>query len=172
MPEKLLVDPAGRAFFTITEVAEARFLVNRLFQSKFGGEAPDFGRHFVAFYYGADGSLHVAGYSHMWMHQGCYLSGGSCSDGFILRSMNTGELAAVKAEGGVWAMVLRYAFATLDDHCEAYFGHCGNPRAREVALSTGFVATHTPYHIARWHRELSEARKAELLDEIIKIGLF
>lgn len=172
MSEFILKTADGRSFLTITEVAEGPFFVNDLFRRKFGGDAPDIPRHFMAFYKDAAGALHVAGFSHMLRYNTVYLSGGSCSDGNTLKKMSAEELAIVKEQGGIWAMILRHCWSRLDGECEAYFGHCGDPRARVVALSTGFVVTHTPVHIARWHKPLSDQRKTELLDSVIAIGLF
>ncbi len=172
MSEFVLKTADGRAFLTITEVAEGPFFVNELFRRKFGGDAPDIPRHFIAFYKDQDGALHVAGFSHMLRFNRVYLSGGSCSDGVTLRRMSAEELELVQSQGGIWAMVLRHAFHRLDGECDAYFGHCGDRRAREVALATGFEATHTPVHIARWHKQLPESEKAALLESVIAIGLF
>lgn len=69
-------------------------------------------------------------------------------------------------------MILRYAFNQLDGGCDAYFGHCGDKRARVVALSAGFVPLDSPVHIARWHKPLSDADKAAMTEEIFAIGLF
>ncbi len=172
MSEFTLKTADGRAFLTITEVAEGPFFVNDLFRRKFGGDAPDIPRHFIAFYKDSAGALHVAGFSHMLRFNSVYLSGGSCSNGDTLRRMSAEELQLVEAEGGIWAMILRHCWSRLDGECEAYFGHCGDRRAREVALSTGFVVAHMPVHIARWHLPLSAERKTELLDSVIAIGLF
>ncbi len=172
MSEFILKTADGRAFLSITEVTEGPFFVNDLFLRKFGGDAPDIPRHFIAFYKDSSGALHVAGFSHMLRFNTVYLSGGSCSDGNTLKKMSDEERAIVTDQGGIWAMILRHCWSRLDGECEAYFGHCGDRRAREVALSTGFVVTHTPVHIARWHQPLSEERKTELLDSVIAIGLF
>ena len=69
-------------------------------------------------------------------------------------------------------MILRYAFNQLDGGCDAYFGHCGDKRARVVALSAGFVPLDSPVHIARWNKPLSDADKAAMTEEIFAIGLF
>lgn len=172
MSEFILKTADGRAFLTITEVAEGPFFVNDLFRRKFGSDGPDIPRHFIAFYKDSAGALHVAGFSHMMRFNRVYLSGGSCSDGNVLKMMSAEELDLVKAGGGIWAMILQHCWRRLDAECDAYFGHCGDPRAREVALANGFVATHTPVHIVRWHKSLPEAEKQALLDSVIAIGLF
>lgn len=172
MSDSTLHSADGRAFFTVTELGEARFFVNDLFKRKFASDAPDIPRNFVAFYKDPDGALHVAGFSHMLRWRSCYLSGGSCSDGNTLRRMSEEERSLVHREGGVWALVLRHAFKRLDDECDAYFGHCGDRRAREVAMASGFEPLHTPVHIARWHKPLAAQARAELIDGVIAIGLF
>ena len=91
MSDSTLHTADGRAFFTITELGEARFFVNDLFKRKFASDAPEIPRNFVAFYKDMEGALHVAGFSHMLRWRTCYLSGGSCSDGNTLRRMSEEE---------------------------------------------------------------------------------
>src|SRR3954468_24932564 len=89
-----------RAFLTITEIDDAEFIVGALFRRKFGAPPPDVGRHLVAFYKTADGSLRLAGFSHMRPFGDVYLSGGSCSDGDTIRAMSDAHREAIHAAGG------------------------------------------------------------------------
>lgn len=159
-------------FLTITEIDHADFLVGPLFRKKFGEGPPEAPRHLVCLYRDADGAHHVAGYSHMRPFGDVYLSGGSCTSGDTLRRMQAQERAAVEASEGIWFYLLKYAFRKFANNCDAFFGHCGNPRALEVALAAGFVQTaHTPI-IVNWHKPMHEVFKRALLAKVVALGPF
>lgn len=167
-----ILPSALHGFLTITEIDRADFLVGPLFQRKFGEGPPDEPRHLVCLYRDANGAQHVAGYSHMRPFGDVYLSGGSCTNGDTLRRMQSHEREAVENSGGVWFWLLKYAFRKYAGCCDAFFGHCGDPRALEVALAAGFVkTTHEPI-IANWHRPLHETFKRALLAKVVALGAF
>lgn len=159
-------------FLTITEIDRAEFLVDPLFQRKFGEGPPERPRHLVALYRDCDAALHLAGYSHMWPYGEVYLSGGSCTEGTTIRHMAAHERTALEASGGVWHHLLKYAFRKYANCCEAFFGHCGDPRALEVALASGFVRTGIEPLIVNWHKPLSGSRRDELLHKVHALGDF
>lgn len=161
-----------RKFLTITEVDDADFLVGELFRRKFGDPPPDFPRHLVALYRDRSGAEHLAGFSHMRPFGDVYLSGGSCTNGKTLRLMQADELQAVHNAGGVWHLILKYAFAKFADDCDAFFGHCGDPRALEVALGAGFIKTDTPPIIVNWHKPLPDVFKRALMAKVVALGPF
>jgi hypothetical protein len=163
---------ALQGFLTITEIDHADFFIEALFKRKFGHTPPDFPRHFVAFYRDAQGASFVAGYSHMRKFEEVYLSGGSCTEGNALRRMSQEERIVLEAHGGVWYQILKYKFAKLGSECEAFFGHCGDIRAMQVATAAGFVALEHQYLIAHWHKVITEERKKQLTDKIHAIGPF
>jgi hypothetical protein len=170
-PEKIL-PPALRGFLTITEIDEARFVVGNLFRRKFNDTPPDVPHHLVCLYRDTHDALHLAGYSHMRPFGEVLLSGGSCTNGETLRRMQAHEREAVQASEGIWFYLLKYAFAKYANQCEAFFGHCGNPRALEVALAAGFVQTdHAPV-IVHWHKLLPATRQRELTAKVVALGEF
>ena len=159
-------------FLTITEIDRADFLVDPLFRAKFGEGPPAEPHHLVCLYRDATGAQHVAGYSHMRPFGDVYLSGGSCTSGETIRRMQPHERSAVEAGGGVWFYLLKYAFRKYADHCDAFFGHCGNPRALEVALAAGFEKTaHAPV-IVNWHKPLHDVVRRALLAKVVALGTF
>ena len=166
IPEQL------RSFLTITEIDDADFLVGALFRRKFGDPSPDFRRHLVALYRDANGAHHLAGYSHMRPFGDVYLSGGSCSNGETIARMQAHEREAMYAAGGVWHLILRYAFTKFAGDCDAFFGHCGDKRALEVALGAGFVKTDVEPIIVNWHKPLHEVFKRALLAKVVALGPF
>ena len=166
LPESL------RGFLDITEIDDARLLASGLFQRKFGSPPPDFGRHLVALYRDADGSMHVAGYSHMRRFGEVYLSGGSCSDGATIRRMPAAQREAVQEAGGIWYLILKYAFEKFADDCDAFFGHCGDARALVVAQAAGFIKTEFPPIIVNWHKPLHENIRRALTAKVVALGPF
>ncbi|MBN8727927.1 MAG: hypothetical protein J0H15_09545 [Xanthomonadales bacterium] len=161
-----------RGFFTITEVDHAGFIAGALFQRKFAAPPPDERRHLAAFYRGADGALHLAGYSHMRPFGEVYLSGGSCSEGATIRLMQPAHREAIQAAGGVWFLVLKYAFERYADCCDAFFGHCGDRRALEVATAAGFEAAGPEHLIAHWHKPLHPVIRRALVAKVHALGPF
>ena len=168
------IPPEIRSFLTITEIDDAELAVGALFRRKFAAPPPDVGRHLVALYRDADGggSLRVAGYSHMRPFGDVYLSGGSCSDGDTIRRMSDAEREAIYAAGGVWYLILKYAFEKFADDCDAFFGHCGDARALEVAQAAGFVKTGHPPVIVNWHKPMHEVFRRALLAKVVALGPF
>jgi hypothetical protein len=167
-----VIPEAIRGFFTITEIDDAEFLVGDLFRRKFGDPPPDFRCHLVALYRDASGANHLAGYSHMRPFGDVYLSGGSCSNGETIKRMQPHEREAVQAAGGVWYLILKYAFRKYADRCDAFFGHCGDKRALEVALAAGFVKTEVEPIIVLWHKPLPDVFRRALTAKVVALGPF
>lgn len=161
-----------RGFLVITEIDHADVLVGELFRRKFHAPPPDVGHHLVALYRHADGALRVAGYSHMRAFGDVYLSGGSCSDGDTIRTMPDAHREAIQSAGGVWYLILKYAFARYAGDCDAFFGHCGDRRALEVAHAAGFVDAGPKYVIAHWHKPLHENVRRALVAKVEALGPF
>jgi hypothetical protein len=170
-PEQVL-PPALRGFLTLTEIDSARFMVGGLFRRKFDDVPPDEPHHLACLYRDPHGALHLAGYSHMRPWDEVLLSGGSCTSGDTLRRMRPDERAAVQASEGIWFYLLKYAFRKYAGCCEAFFGHCGNPRALQVALAAGFVQTDQAPVIVHWHKPLPDTRKRDLLAKVVALGAF
>ncbi len=161
-----------RGFITISEIDHAQFLISDLFRRKFGHPPPDIPRHLVGFYRDADGGLHLAGYSHMMPFGDVYLSGGSCSNGETMRLMLPEQRDALRDAGGLWFHLLKYAFRKYADCCDAFFGHCGDRRALEVALQAGFEQTEHAHVIVNWHKPLHPNIQRALLAKVHALGAF
>ena len=161
-----------RPFFTITEIDDAEFLIGDLFRRKFAHPPPDFRRHLAALYRDANGAYHLAGYSHMRPFEDVYLSGGSCSNGETIKRMQPDELAALKTAGGVYHLILKYAFKKFAGACDAFLGYSSDTRALEVAFASGFVATEYPRLFAHWHKPLADDAKRRITAKIDALGPF
>lgn len=167
-----ILPPPLQEFITITEIDHAGFLVGDLFRRKFGHPAPDIPRHLVGLYRAPDGGLHLAGFSHMMPFGDVYLSGGSCTDGNTARLMLPEQAAALRAAGGLWFYLLKYAFRKYAGCCDAFFGHCGDKRALEVALAAGFIQTEHEHVIVNWHKPLQDNHKRALIAKVHALGAF
>ena len=66
----------------------------------------------------------------------------------------------------------RFCFAKFEQELEAYFGHCGDARAKEVDLRAGFRETRVPFLLVRPNRPLTAERYETLLRQAEAIGAF
>ena len=167
-----VLPPALHGVVTITEIDRAEFLISDLFKRKFGHPPPSIPRHLVALYRDSEQALHLIGYSHMMPFDEVYLSGGSCSDGAAIRLMQPHQRDALAAAGGIWFCILKYAFRKYACCCEAFFGHCGDKRALEVALAAGFIQTEHQHLIVHWHKALPENARQTLTEKVHALGSF
>lgn len=147
-------------------------LAGDLFRRKFGDPPPPTGRHLLALYRFPDRRYAVLGYSHMMPFGDVYLSGGSCTDGEVLRAMQADQRQALSEAGGAWYWILKYAFSKFAPCCDAFFGHCGNPRALEVAYAAGFEPTAHEHVIVHWHKELLDQVRRALTAKVVALGPF
>lgn len=166
------MDPRLAAFIVIAEVERGDRFIADLFARKMGGAPPEFGHHLIAFYRRPDGAFVPAAYLHLWTQQTIGLIGGGCTDGHVVRSMSEAERAQLKEAGGLLLQMLAFCFTKFEDGLEAFFGHCGDARAKEVDLRAGFLETSLPYLLVRPNRELEPARLERLLRQAEAIGAF
>lgn len=159
-------------FLSITEVQDGPFFVEELFARKFGAPAPRLAHHVVAFYKAAPQQPRVLGYAHFLPFGDIMLVGGVCTDGCAFEGMPAAHAEALRAAGGVYHQVLRWAFAHYADRCEAYFGYCGDARAAEVNLRSGFCRTAHPHLLVNFHKPLHEVMQRALIAKAAAIGPF
>ena len=166
------IDPRLAAFVLVTEVERGDRMVRGLFRRKFSFDPPEFGHHLIAFHARADGSYAPAAYLHLWTQDTIGLVGGGCTDGHVLRAMSAEERARIEAADGLLLQMLGFCFAKFEPGLEAFFGHCGDARAKAIDLRAGFRETRHPHLLYRPNRELPPARAEELLRQAEAIGHF
>ena len=166
------IDRRLAAFILVGEVERGDRFARALFQRKFGSPPPEFGHHLIAFHARADGTYACAAYLHLWTQGTIGLVGGGCTDGHVLRAMSPAERAAIDASGGLLLQMLGFCFAKFEGGLEAFFGHCGDARAKEVDLRAGFEQTRSPLLLVRPNRPLSAERREELLRDVEAVGPF
>jgi hypothetical protein len=160
-------------FILITEVDNGPAFAEPIFQRKYRASAPDFPHHIVAFYKRDDHHLVPMSYVHFrpWRDR-LMLVGGACTDGRGFALMSDEHRAMVNEAGGLMAQVQLYGFRKFGDTCDAFGGYCGDPRAWEVDMSIGYTPTPHPHLIVKWHKPLSEERRAAIVRELHTIGPF
>jgi hypothetical protein len=159
------IDRRLEPFILIAEVERGDRFIHGLFERKFGAPPPEFGHHLIAFYRSPDGVSSPAAYLHLWTQGTIGLVGGGCTDGNVIRAMSERERAAVDDSGGLLLQM-------LEPGLEAFFGHCGDARAKEVDLRAGFRETPLPNLLVRPNRELAPHRAEQLLRQAEAIGTF
>jgi len=166
------IDERLEPFLRVCEVADGEFFAGQLLRCKLGASPPDIGHHMVAFYRQDDRTFLAASYLHLWTQGSIGLVGGGCTDGDVLRTMNPRELELVNLAGGLLRQTLGFCFAHFEADLEAFFGHAGDPRAREVDLAAGFTETGLPHLLVRYNRALTETRRQALVEQAHAIGPF
>lgn len=161
-----------QGWITVTEVTDGEFFAGELFRHKYDHSAPDFGRHIVGFYKDEEGRYHTLSYLHFWQQGRIGLIGGGCTDGRVMRSMPGQEAQKINAEGGMLRQTLLYAFTHLDREIDAFFGHAGDARAREVDLAAGFCETSDQHLLVKSARDLTPEQEQALFDQAMALGRF
>lgn len=155
----------------VEEVADPGFYVGDLFRRQFGGEPPDYPRHFVAWYRAAHNAFAVVGYLHCMVDGDLALCGGLIEDERASGRMPAPHQHALRASGGVTAHLFRGAFARLSA-MPAFFGYVGEPRVRELFGAAGFAALPSPYLMVRWNAVLDDGARSDLVRRVTARGAF
>ena len=159
-------------WLSISEVDDGPYFAEAIFQRKYAQSAPDFPHHVVAFLRREDGAFVPASYLHFTLHEDVVLVGGGATDGRAFAQVPAEVAAAVRAGGGLLLQTLRFGFRKYADRCDAFFGHCGDPRAFEVDMQAGFQPTRVEHLLAYWHRLLDGNRREALIDKVAALGPF
>jgi len=155
-----------------TTVDNGPFFIDELFQRKFGDPAPEHGISVVCFYRKSWQHFIPVCYINMLPHDEVLLIGGAMTDGRAFGYMSDGLPEKIKASGGIYYHLLKFAFDKFSNHCEAYFGYAGDARAYEVDIQAGFEPTAHKHLIVNFHKPLSEERKQYLIEKIHALGPF
>jgi hypothetical protein len=156
----------------LTEVDDGAFFANDLFRRKFGSDAPTPGRHVVAFVRLDATRFQLVSYAHFMSFGDIILVGGVCTDGAAFSAMSQQQREQIASAGGIYSQLLRFAFEKYADECEAYFGYCGDARAEEVNLRSGFIKTQHPHLLVNFHKPLHEVMQRALIAKAAAIGPF
>ncbi len=166
-----LSPPDIRSILRVEEVANARFFVNDLFRRRFGSEAPDYPRHFVAFHASSPGQVTALGYVHYSPFEDSWLCGGMVMDDRAYRRIPAHHRVAIKEAGGVAEFMLRETFSQLRD-APAIWGYVGDHLAEVVDLRAGFVHTGEQYLMVVWNSDLPDLDKRARIAKVKALGPF
>lgn len=163
--------PDWHSFLRVEEVSDARFFVNDLFRRSYGEDAPDFPRHFVAFYTASQPDFIVLGYLHYTRFEDSWLGGGMVSDYRAYRRLPLEHRAAIRRAGGISEIILRHTLDLLSD-APAIWGYVGDKRALAVDERAGGEHTSAENVMVMWNRDLPEEEKAARLARVVAYGPF
>lgn len=158
-------------FLQVIEVKEATPFIAPLFRSRFGGEPPDFPRHFIALYRTSDEQWQSLGYVHFTRYGRDYLCGGLVMDDRRYRRVLPEHRQQIANIGGVAELMLRESFLHLGDY-DVIWGYVGDKLAEKVDLRVGFERTEHPYIMAVWGRSFSNKVKSQKVQYIAELGAF
>jgi hypothetical protein len=156
----------------ITTVNDGPFFVDELFQRKFAHPAPDHGIAVISFYRNDWDHFLPVCYTNFLPYEEVILVGGAMTDGRAFAHMTDDLPEKIRASGGIYYHVLKFAFDKFKNECEAYFGHAGDQRAYDVDIQAGFEPTGHQHLIAHFHKPLTTQRKDYLIEKIHSIGPF
>jgi hypothetical protein len=170
MSYNLAIPERIRDFITIAEIEDPTPVIQDLFLRKFGDEPPTFGHHIVAFYVAGPSRTPIS-YLHLWTRNRLgYVGEDARMEEYSSNSQNCRKSNIRR--GGLLRQTLLYCFTRHENELDAFFGHCGNARAKEVDLAAGFLETSEEKLLVRWNVELPEHKKHALINEAISIGDF
>ena len=155
----------------VEQVAESEFYVGDLFRRSFGGDPPDYPRHFVAFYKAARNAYVAIGYIHFTIIDDLCLCGGMVADGHAVRRMPAMHQTMVRNGGGIAAKLFRDTFdrfATMP----AIWAHVGDITVRDIFKDAGFAPTEDPYVMAKWNSTFAATEQAAYVARVRALGPF
>ena len=126
---------------------------------------------YVAFYKWSETAIEPVAFVNLIRRGNVYLEGGLCARRNFYRRLPTEHWRECKARGGIVQVLLEHAMRERND-ADAWFGHSSNNPAFLVNERLGFEVTRHRYLKVKWFRELPDARKREIEDEIDAIGSF
>lgn len=157
--------------FSLVEVGDAAFYAGDLFRRVFGGEIPDYPRHFVCLYQAGPGLLRTAGYAHFSSFESVHLIGGLMVDKTLYPSLPAAHLDELRSGGSIGEFILREAIQMLGESA-ATFAYTGDARSRELNDHVGFVSTHLANLYACWQVDFPESVKRAVAERVMKIAPF
>jgi hypothetical protein len=155
----------------VEAVDDCAFYVRDVFEQHFGGDPPDFPWHFVALYKASRNCFVAVGYLHCSQVGDLCLCGGLVHDERAMRRMPAPHQAALRGPGGVDARLLDKASRHFA-HMPALWATVGDDAMRETFRRARFEDAPAPHLMVRWHADVGQARRDDLLARVIDIGPF
>ena len=157
----------------VTEVDSVQRMAGPLFASSFRGALPpDRGRHFVTLAEIDDGRWALVCYVHFQPFGDTCLGGGACTDMQLLRQLPRSTREELRAAGGPYAQLLRYALGKMAKEFFAFFGHTSDRRATKIDLEVGFRPTPIDDLLIYTPQPLDDTLERALIAKIAAVGPF
>lgn len=157
--------------FSLIEVEDGAFYAGDLFRQVFGGEIPNYPRHFVCLYQAGPGLLRTVGYAHFSPFESVHLVGGLVVDKTVYPSLPPAHLEELRSHGSIAEFIMREAIPMLGKSV-GVFALIGDARSREVNARVGYVPTHIPNLYACWQVDLADDIKRAAAERVMKIAPF
>ena len=169
----------------VLHMRDASFFATDVFLEAFGQPFPkpqvttglsiptpqDTWHQFVAFYKWSETNVEPVAFVNYIRFHDVYLEGGVCARRNFYRRLPPEHWRECKDRGGIAQIVMEQAMRELDD-AAAWFGHTSNKPAWLAGERIGYEATRHQYLKVKWFRDLPEARKREIEDQVNAIGSF
>lgn len=155
----------------VEETSDAEFYAGDLFRRRFGGDPPNYPRHYVAFYRQGRTRYLPVGYIHYTTFEDSYLCGGMVIDDRLYRRIASQHRKLIKEAGGIAELMLRETFAKLR-LAPAIWAYVGDKQSEEVVIRAGFRHTRHPHVMVVWNRDLPDAERDARLERVIALGPF
>ncbi len=157
----------------LTEVDSVQGLAGSIFEASFRGQSPpDRGRHFVTLVECAAGAWSLLTYVHFQPFGDTCLGGGACTDTAVLRRVSPAIRDSLRAEGGPYAQLLRFALRKMAKEFFAFFGHTSDGRATRIDLEVGFRPTPVRDLLIYTPQPLDDTLERALIAKIAAVGPF
>jgi hypothetical protein len=157
----------------VTEVDTVQGLASALFAASFrGASPPDRGRHFVSMAEIVTGRWALLCYIHFQPFGDTCLGGGACTDSALLRQLPAATRAVIRAAGGPYAQLLRYALRIMEKEFFAFFGHTSDTRATRIDLEVGFRRTPVEHLLIYTPSPIDNTLERALIAKIASVGPF
>jgi hypothetical protein len=156
----------------LEEVSTSEYYVGDLFRRQFGGDPPDYPRHFVAWYRAATNAYVVIGYVHCTIVDELCLVGGLVEDERAIARIPAPHQVALRTTGGVAARLFRGLFERLRN-APACWAYVGDERIRSLFSAAGFAPAGPPFILVRWNDEsMAASDRDAMVARVTALGPF
>jgi len=155
----------------VEEVGDAAFFVGDLFRRGFGGDPPDYPRHFVALYKASPTVFVALGYLHYTTFDDVALAGGLVVDERARVRMPAAHQLLLRDAGGVAAILFRLTFPRFAA-LPALWAYVGDREVRRTFEHAGFAAVHDSHVMVRWNRDVDSGERTARIAHIRSLGPF
>lgn len=157
--------------FEVMEVKDAKPFVGELFRRVFGGDLPDFPRHFVCLLHEGEGRIRAVGYVHFSPFESVWLAGGLVVDKGVYADVSKEELAQAGANGSLGEFTMADGIRQLGDD-NPVFAYIGDARSVTVNLNIGYARTHLPNLFAFWKRRFPPQTERAICERVNRLAPF